>query len=38
MILGTLGAIEVGLVANGIAHGEGGLGAAIDWLGASVPA
>ncbi len=37
MILGTLGAFEVGLVALGIAHGKGGVQAAIDWLGQSVP-
>jgi alanine-glyoxylate transaminase/serine-glyoxylate transaminase/serine-pyruvate transaminase len=36
MILGTLGAIEIGLVALGIAHGKGGLQAATDWLGASL--
>ena len=36
MILGTLGALEVGLVALGIAHGKGGLQAAIDWLGGSL--
>ena len=33
MILGTLGALEVGLVALGVAHGRGGLQAAIDALG-----
>ena len=36
MILGSLGAVEIGLVALGIAHGKGGLQAAIDWLGASL--
>jgi alanine-glyoxylate transaminase/serine-glyoxylate transaminase/serine-pyruvate transaminase len=36
MILGTLAALEVGLVALGIAHGKGGLQAAIDWLGSAV--
>ncbi|MCP5372252.1 MAG: aminotransferase class V-fold PLP-dependent enzyme [Hyphomicrobiales bacterium] len=38
MILGTLGVIEVGLNALGIAHGRGGVQAATDWLGRSVPA
>ena len=33
MILGTLAALEVGLVALGIARGKGGLQAAIDGLG-----
>jgi len=37
MILGALGSVEVGLVALGIPHGKGGLQAAIDWLGESVP-
>jgi alanine-glyoxylate transaminase/serine-glyoxylate transaminase/serine-pyruvate transaminase len=36
MILGTLGALEIGLVALDIAHGKGGLQAAIDWLGGAV--
>ena len=36
MILGTLGALEIGLVALDVAHGKGGLQAAIDWLGRSV--
>jgi alanine-glyoxylate transaminase/serine-glyoxylate transaminase/serine-pyruvate transaminase len=36
MILGTLGALEVGLVALDIAHGKGGLQAAIDWLGGAL--
>lgn len=36
MILGTLGALEVGLVALDVAHGKGGLQAAIDWLGGSL--
>jgi alanine-glyoxylate transaminase / serine-glyoxylate transaminase / serine-pyruvate transaminase len=36
MILGTLGALEIGLVALDIAHGKGGLQAAIDWLGGSL--
>jgi alanine-glyoxylate transaminase / serine-glyoxylate transaminase / serine-pyruvate transaminase len=38
MILGTLGAVEIGLVALGIPHGRGGVQAAIDHLGRSVPA
>ncbi|MGH6913073.1 MAG: pyridoxal-phosphate-dependent aminotransferase family protein, partial [Geminicoccales bacterium] len=38
MILGTLGVVEVALGALGIPHGKGGVQAAIDWLGASVPA
>ncbi len=36
-VLGTLSAVEVGLVALGIEHGKGGVQAAIDWLGRSVP-
>jgi alanine-glyoxylate transaminase/serine-glyoxylate transaminase/serine-pyruvate transaminase len=36
MILGTLGALEIGLVALDIAHGKGGLQAAIDWLGGAL--
>ncbi len=38
MVLGTLGAVEVGLGALSIAHGKGGVQAAIDWLARSVPA
>lgn len=38
MILGTLGTVEVALQALGIPHGKGGVQAAIDWLGGSVPA
>ncbi|HUL10046.1 MAG TPA: aminotransferase class V-fold PLP-dependent enzyme [Candidatus Acidoferrum sp.] len=38
MLLGTLAVIETGLVAVGIPHGKGGVQAAIDWLGKSVPA
>jgi aspartate aminotransferase-like enzyme len=38
MVLGTLGVIEVGLVALGIPHGKGGARAAIDWLGEQVKA
>jgi alanine-glyoxylate transaminase / serine-glyoxylate transaminase / serine-pyruvate transaminase len=33
MVLGTLGTIEMGLRALGIAHGAGGVQAAIEWLG-----
>jgi alanine-glyoxylate transaminase / serine-glyoxylate transaminase / serine-pyruvate transaminase len=32
MVLGTLGVVELGLGALGIAHGEGGVQAAIGWL------
>jgi alanine-glyoxylate transaminase / serine-glyoxylate transaminase / serine-pyruvate transaminase len=35
MVLGTLGALEIGLIALDIAHGRGGLQAAIDRLGHS---
>jgi alanine-glyoxylate transaminase/serine-glyoxylate transaminase/serine-pyruvate transaminase len=38
MILGTLAATEMGLAAVGIPHEKGGVQAAIDWLGQSVPA
>jgi alanine-glyoxylate transaminase/serine-glyoxylate transaminase/serine-pyruvate transaminase len=38
MILGTLGVIEVGLKALEIPHGNGGVEAAIEWLGESVSA
>jgi alanine-glyoxylate transaminase/serine-glyoxylate transaminase/serine-pyruvate transaminase len=38
MILGTLGALEIGLLALKIAHGKGGLQAAVEWLGQSVRA
>jgi alanine-glyoxylate transaminase / serine-glyoxylate transaminase / serine-pyruvate transaminase len=38
MILGVLGAVEVGLVALDIEHGKGGVQAAIEWLGRSVTA
>jgi alanine-glyoxylate transaminase/serine-glyoxylate transaminase/serine-pyruvate transaminase len=37
MILGTLGAVETGLVALSVPHGRGGVQAAIDYLGRSVP-
>ncbi len=36
MILGTLGAVEMGLIALQIPHGTGGVQAAVDWLGQSV--
>jgi alanine-glyoxylate transaminase/serine-glyoxylate transaminase/serine-pyruvate transaminase len=36
MIIGTLGALEIGLVALDVAHGKGALQAAIDWLGDAV--
>jgi alanine-glyoxylate transaminase/serine-glyoxylate transaminase/serine-pyruvate transaminase len=35
-VIGTLGAVEVGLRALGLPHGRGGVQAAIDWLGQSV--
>ncbi|MCC7049817.1 MAG: aminotransferase class V-fold PLP-dependent enzyme [Alphaproteobacteria bacterium] len=38
MVLGTLGVVETGLQALSIPHGKGGVQAAIDWLGSSVPA
>jgi alanine-glyoxylate transaminase/serine-glyoxylate transaminase/serine-pyruvate transaminase len=38
MILGTLSAVEIGLVALDIAHGAGALPAAIEWLGRSLAA
>jgi alanine-glyoxylate transaminase/serine-glyoxylate transaminase/serine-pyruvate transaminase len=38
MVLGTLGVVEVALQALGIPHGPGGMQAAVDWLGSSVPA
>lgn len=36
MVLGTLGVVETGLGALGIAHGRGGVEAAIEWLSANV--
>jgi alanine-glyoxylate transaminase/serine-glyoxylate transaminase/serine-pyruvate transaminase len=36
MVLGTLGVIETGLGALGIAHGKGGVQAAVEWLSESV--
>jgi alanine-glyoxylate transaminase / serine-glyoxylate transaminase / serine-pyruvate transaminase len=38
MILGTLGAVEVGLIALRIPHGRGGVQAAVESLGQAVPA
>jgi alanine-glyoxylate transaminase/serine-glyoxylate transaminase/serine-pyruvate transaminase len=37
MLLGTLAVVETGLVALGIPHGRGGVQAAIEQLGRSVP-
>jgi len=37
MILGTLATVEVALQALHLPHGKGGVQAAIDWLGDSVP-
>ena len=36
MVLGTLGAVEMGLKALGIPHGSGGVQAAVDYLGREV--
>lgn len=38
MLLGTLSATEIGLIALGITHGKGGVQAAVDWLGREVEA
>jgi alanine-glyoxylate transaminase/serine-glyoxylate transaminase/serine-pyruvate transaminase len=38
MVLGTLGAVEMGLTALGIPHGNGGVQAAVAYLGREVPA
>jgi alanine-glyoxylate transaminase/serine-glyoxylate transaminase/serine-pyruvate transaminase len=38
MVLGTLGAVEMGLIALGIAHGAGGVQAAVEHLGREVGA
>jgi alanine-glyoxylate transaminase/serine-glyoxylate transaminase/serine-pyruvate transaminase len=38
MVLGTLGAVEIGLAALDIPHRKGGVQAAIDWLGSTVKA
>jgi alanine-glyoxylate transaminase/serine-glyoxylate transaminase/serine-pyruvate transaminase len=38
MVLGTLGAVEMGLKALSIPHGSGGVQAAVEYLGREVPA
>jgi alanine-glyoxylate transaminase / serine-glyoxylate transaminase / serine-pyruvate transaminase len=38
MVLGTLGVVEMGLTALAIPHGNGGVQAAVAWLGKSVKA
>jgi alanine-glyoxylate transaminase/serine-glyoxylate transaminase/serine-pyruvate transaminase len=38
MVLGTLGAVEMGLKALDIPHGAGGVQAAVDYLGREVGA
>jgi alanine-glyoxylate transaminase/serine-glyoxylate transaminase/serine-pyruvate transaminase len=38
MVLGTLGAVEMGLIALGIPHGPGGVHAAVEYLGREVGA
>ena len=38
MLFGTLGAVEMGLKALGIPHGEGGVAGAVDYLAHAVPA
>jgi alanine-glyoxylate transaminase/serine-glyoxylate transaminase/serine-pyruvate transaminase len=38
MVLGTLGAVEMGLTALGIPHGTGGVQAAVAYLGRHVSA
>ena len=38
MVLGTLGAVEMGLIALGIPHGSGGVQAAVEYLGREVGA
>ena len=38
MVIGTLGAVEMGLKALGIPHGSGGIQAAVDYLGREVAA
>jgi alanine-glyoxylate transaminase/serine-glyoxylate transaminase/serine-pyruvate transaminase len=37
-VLGTLGAVEMGLQALGIPHGSGGVQAAVEYLGREVGA
>jgi alanine-glyoxylate transaminase/serine-glyoxylate transaminase/serine-pyruvate transaminase len=38
MVIGTLGAVEMGLQALGVPHGAGGVQAAVGFLGREVPA
>jgi alanine-glyoxylate transaminase / serine-glyoxylate transaminase / serine-pyruvate transaminase len=38
MVLGTLGAVEMGLIALGVPHGSGGAQAAVEYLGREVAA
>jgi alanine-glyoxylate transaminase/serine-glyoxylate transaminase/serine-pyruvate transaminase len=38
MVIGTLGAVEMGLTALGIPHGGGGVQRAVDYLGHEVVA
>jgi alanine-glyoxylate transaminase/serine-glyoxylate transaminase/serine-pyruvate transaminase len=38
MVIGTLGAVEMGLAALGLPHGSGGVQAAVEYLGREVPA
>ena len=38
MMLGTLGIVESSLAALGIAHGKGGIQAAVDWIAEAAPA
>ena len=38
MVLGTLGAVEMGLKALAIPHGSGGVQAAVEYLGREVAA
>jgi alanine-glyoxylate transaminase / serine-glyoxylate transaminase / serine-pyruvate transaminase len=37
-ILGALGGVQAGLRACGVAHGAGGLDAAVAWLAGTTPA
>jgi alanine-glyoxylate transaminase/serine-glyoxylate transaminase/serine-pyruvate transaminase len=38
MVIGTLGAVEMGLMALGVPHGSGGVQAAVEYLGREVAA
>ncbi|HEX2256863.1 MAG TPA: aminotransferase, partial [Afifellaceae bacterium] len=38
MVLGTLGAVEMGLAALGVPHRRGGVQAAVDYMAEAVPA